>query len=144
MLLSFCFVLVLRCALTGKLGRLTWVRHSSPRSNTTYSYQCVQYFRVSKQWYGCTCLGFLTCAQLLLHAIAHGILRECALEADSGRIIPCRTGDSNPRQYCDFLLAYFQSGSLPAELSPPHSFTSRGRNNDDEVMLNVLRCQLTY
>ena len=27
-------------------------------------------------------------------------IRESAPEADSGRTIPCRTGDSNPRQYC--------------------------------------------
>ena len=32
----------------------------------------VQYFRVSRQWYGCRCLRFVTCAQLLMHAIAHG------------------------------------------------------------------------
>ena len=33
------------------------------------------YFCVSKQWWGCQCLGFLTCAQMLMHAIAH---RGCA------------------------------------------------------------------
>ena len=26
------------------------------RARATYSYQCVQYFRVSKQWYDCQCL----------------------------------------------------------------------------------------
>ena len=43
---------------------------------------------------------FLTCAQMLMHAIAHGActdtVTESALEVDSGRKIPCRTGDSNP------------------------------------------------
>jgi len=31
---------------------------------------CVQYLRVFKQWHGCQCLEFLTCAQMM-HAIAH-------------------------------------------------------------------------
>ena len=43
--------------------------------------------------------GSLTCAQMLMHAIAHGgrmdTLRESALKGDSGRKIPCRTGKSN-------------------------------------------------
>ena len=62
------------------------------------------YFSVSKQWYGCQCSGFLTRARMLMHAIAHAgctqTVRESAPEVDSGRKIPCRTGDSNPRQYC--------------------------------------------
>ena len=40
------------------------------------SYQRVQYFRVSKQWYGCQRLGFLTCWQVLMHAIVHGSCRN--------------------------------------------------------------------
>ena len=32
-------------------------------------------------------------------------VREPALEVDSGRKIPCRTGDSNPRQYCAWLFS---------------------------------------
>ena len=44
----------------------------------------------------------LTCAQMLMHAIAHGgcrdTVRESALKVDSGRKIPCRTGESNLRQ----------------------------------------------
>ena len=39
--------------------------------------------------------GALTCAQMLMHAIAHGGLRtpeESPLKVDSGRKIPCRTG----------------------------------------------------
>ena len=90
-------------------GRLTCARHSSRKSSATHSYQSVQYFRVSKEW----CLAasvrdFVTCAQMLMHATAHGgcedIVRESALEADSGRKIPFRTGDSNPRQYRAWLL----------------------------------------
>ena len=29
-------------------------------------------FLVSKQWYGCQCLGFLRCAQMLMHVIERG------------------------------------------------------------------------
>ena len=47
--------------------------------------------------YGCQCLGALTCAQMLMHAIAHGgctdTARESALKVDSARKIPCRTED---------------------------------------------------
>ena len=46
--------------------------------------------------------GSLTCAQILMHAIAHGgvrtHVRQSALKADSGRKIPCHTGESNLRQ----------------------------------------------
>ena len=84
------------------------------------------YLCVSKQWYtSCQCLGFLTRAQLLLHAFAHGgcTVRESALRVDSGRKIPWRTGDSkpgrkipwptrgsNPLQYCALA---FQWDALP-------------------------------
>ena len=72
-------------------------------------------------WYGCQRLGFLTCAQTLVHATAHGgctdTVRESALEADStGRKIPCRTGDSNPHQHCAWLF----SRTL-YQLSYPHT-----------------------
>ena len=69
-----------------------------PLSSATHSNQCVQYVPVSKQWYGCQCLGFLTRAQMLIQAIAHwgrtDTVRQSALEADSGRKILCSTGDS--------------------------------------------------
>ena len=46
--------------------------------------------------------GSLTCAQMLMHATAQvGVrihIRESALKLDSGRKIPCRTGESNLRQ----------------------------------------------
>ena len=71
-------------------GRLIWVWHSSRKNS-----ECVQYFPVSKDCgYGCQCLGFLTCAQILMHAFAHGgctdTVRESALQADSGRKISSR------------------------------------------------------
>ena len=58
-------------SLVGNWGHLTWVRHSSHKTSATHSYQCVQYLRVLKHWYGCQSLGFLTCPQMLLQAIAH-------------------------------------------------------------------------
>ena len=152
----------------------TWVWHSSHKSSTTHSYQHVQCFCVSRQWYGCQhvqcfcvsrqwygcqrvqcfcvsrqwygcqrvqcfCVSILSvfavflCVQtmvwlsvfamfLCVHTMVwlpvFGIfnvctddacnstqgcadtVRESALEADSGRKIPCHTGDSNPCQYC--------------------------------------------
>ena len=49
--------------------------------------------------------GSLTCAQMLMHTIAHGGVRThvrgSALKVDSGRKIPCRTGESNLRQRRD-------------------------------------------
>ena len=46
--------------------------------------------------------GYLQCAQMLMYAIAHGgcthTERESALKVDSGRKIPCRTGESNLRR----------------------------------------------
>ena len=101
--------------LIGSLSRvensdhLTWVRHSSHKSSATHSYQSVWYFRVSKQWHGCQCLGFLTCAQMLMQVIAHGgcsdTERESVLDVDSGRKMFCCARDSNPFQYCTWLFS---------------------------------------
>ena len=70
------------------------------KSSATHSNHCVWYFRVSKHWCSCQCLGFLTFAQMLMHALANGdctnTARESALKVDSGRIVPCRTEKSKP------------------------------------------------
>ena len=70
---------------------------------------------MSKQRYGCLCLGFLTCTQLLLHVIARmgwtDTVKESALNVDSGRKIPCCTGESNLPQWCASL-----TWALPTEL----------------------------
>ena len=60
-------------------------------------------------------MGSLTCAQMLMHAIAHeccrDTVRESALKVDSGRKIPCRTGiEPASRAY--------RSDALPTELYP--------------------------
>ena len=76
---------------------------------------------MSKQWYGCQCLRFLTCTQTLRHAIAHGgctdTLRESTLEVDSRRKIPCSTGDLKPCQYCPS-----HSDSANRAIPAPRSF----------------------
>ena len=70
-------------------SRLTWVRHSSCKTSATHSYQRVQYFGMFKQWFGCQCLGFLMCAQMLMYTIAYvgceDTVRESAQKVDSGR-----------------------------------------------------------
>ena len=60
---------------------------------------------------GIEILGFVTCAQMLMHAIDHwgctATVKESALKGDSGRKIPCRTWDSNPRQtFCVWLFSW--------------------------------------
>ena len=59
-----------------------------------------------------------------MHSIAHGgctdTVTESALEADSGREIPCRTVDSNLHQY----YAWFFSGThYQSELSQYYSWS---------------------
>ena len=80
-------------------------------------------FWVSKQWYGCQCLGFLTYAHNLIDAIANGnwmdTVRESALEVDSGRKIPCRTLGLEPTS---ILHLAFQPGMLLTELALPHYY----------------------
>ena len=60
-------------SLAGNSGGLAWERHNSRKSSGIHFYKCVSYFRVSKQWpCGHHGLGFLTCAHMLMNAIAHG------------------------------------------------------------------------
>ena len=52
--------------------------------------------------------GSLTCAQMLMHAIAHGgTARECALKVDSGRKKPV------PHRGIEPASASFRSDALP-------------------------------
>ena len=53
--------------------------------------------------------GSLTCAQMSMHAIAHGGVRapkKSALKVDSGKKIPCRTGESKLRRRRDGPMLY--------------------------------------
>ena len=74
LLLLLLLLLELHCPLAENSGRLTWVRQSSRESSATHSCLCRQSggFCVSKKWYGCQCLGFLTCAQMLMPTTVHG------------------------------------------------------------------------
>ena len=48
--------------------RVARVGHSSRKSSTTHSYQCVEYFLVSKQCYICQCFGFLMYSDIDVNA----------------------------------------------------------------------------
>ena len=96
------------------------VRHNRRTTSATHFYQSVHYFRVSKQRYGCQCLGFLTCTQMSMPAIAHGgctdNVRHSKLKVDSGSKNPLLHHGLEPESV---LRLSFQSDAVPAELSPP-------------------------
>ena len=81
------------------LGKAT----AAARAALPISTSVCSVFRVSKQWNGCQCLGFLTCAQMLMQAIALGGLyghrkRVCTGKLTlSGRKIPCRAPGTRTR-----------------------------------------------
>ena len=57
-LFAFFAFLVLPCPWREiQVGCLTCIKRSSRKNSATHSYQCVQYFPVSKRWYGCQCFG---------------------------------------------------------------------------------------
>ena len=72
-------------------------------------YLCVSIIHQTLSW----ATGSLSCAQMLMHAIAHaGVrthVRESSLKVDSGRKIPCRTRESNLRKW--------RAGPMLCELS---------------------------
>ena len=77
----------------------------------TDSYQCVQYFYVCKEWYGCQCLEFLSCAQMLMHATARVVctnsVTESALKVDPGR----KTGGEKTKKTQQQNIAVRESGT---------------------------------
>ena len=95
----------------GKFGFLSQEKASFRKSRTTHPTVHAECFSVSMIYQTLTwTTGSLTCAQTLMHAIAHGgvqtHVRESALRVDCGRKIPCRTGESNPRQRRDGPMLY--------------------------------------
>ena len=52
------------------LNKYFFVLYLGRKNNATHSYQCVYYFRVSKQCCGCQCFEFSTCEQMLMHMTA--------------------------------------------------------------------------
>ena len=103
-------------SLAGNSSRLTWVKHS--RRSVCNIFLCPD------NGVAAIVLDFLTCAQMLMHAIAHwdrtDTVRESALEIDSGREktkqknLPLRGVEP-----ASVLCLAFQSDVLSAELSPP-------------------------
>ena len=96
---------------------------------------------------------FVTCAYMLMHAIAHGgcstTTRESALKVDSGRKIPCCTGESNLRQYCAELfgpMCYQLSHLAPfGERSRQPGSVLTGGTHDDLSLnpANMMECYLS-
>ena len=112
------FFLALNSSLAGNSGRLTWVRLQQPQEQR-YPFLTVRsVFSCLHTRVWLRCVGFfLTCTQMLKHAIAHegctDTVRESALKVDSGRKIPCRTGESNlPQRRADPTL--YQLSCIPA------------------------------
>ena len=93
-------------------GRFTRVWHSSRKISATLCYRYVQYFRVSKQRYGCQCSGFFNVrTDVDAFDCTGGLYGHCQrVCSGSWHKNP---GDSNPGQYC----SWRQSDALPAELS---------------------------
>ena len=70
----FPFSLNTSLSFAGNLGRLTWVRQSRYKSSTTQLPSPISVcntFMWPKDGMTPSVLGFLTCAQMLMHAIAH-------------------------------------------------------------------------
>ena len=113
----------------GNSGCLTWARHSSPKSSATHSYLCVQHFPVSKQRYGCQRLGFVTCAQMLMHATAHGgrtnNVRESALEADSGRKYLAARGNQTRIGVASVFFGQMLYHSIPTPFQVPKTSSKK-------------------
>ena len=113
---TFFFKLLLFTIALSLMGFLSWkirvafsgesqLRHSRATQRTVHT-GCfiVSIIHRTLTW----TTGSLTCAQMLMHAIAHGgirtYVRESALKVDSGRKIPCCTGESNLHQQRDNLM----------------------------------------
>ena len=106
---------------------MTWVSHRSRKSSATHSYQCVQYFRVSKQWCVCQCLGFLTCAHYYVDACdctgtgLYGHRKRVCTEGclwEEKSPLPHRHRGLEP---ASVLRLAFQSNALATELFPPEA-----------------------
>ena len=93
---------VILVTLLGKAQQLQEQRH-------LFLSVCAVFSCIQTMMYGCQCLGFLMCTQILMHVITHrgfaDTVSEFALKVDSGRKITCRSRDSNLRQFCAWLLS---------------------------------------
>ena len=66
-------------------------------------------FRVSKQWYGCQCLKFVMCTQMLMHAIVQASVPLSVSH------FSCKTGA------CGFTILYKQTSSVQCKMVSMHS-----------------------
>ena len=93
----------------GNSDRLSRARHNTTRAALPIPTSVCSISVCPNSAMAASVWGLLTCTQMLMHAIAHGgctdTVRETALEVDSGRKVPCRTRDSNPRQHCAWLFS---------------------------------------
>ena len=105
--------------LAGNSGRVTWVRHSSRTSSATHSYECEQYVRLHKQCYGCMCLAFLTCAETLRDATAHGGCTDTVRVCTESRLWEKKFLPRQGLEPASVLRLAFQSDAVSTELSPP-------------------------
>ena len=91
---------------------------------------------VPTQWYGSHFSGSFNVRKMLMHVAAHGgctdTVRETTPEVDSGRKIPCRTGDSNPSQYCSWLFS-----RTFCQLSYPCPFTFEALKPEENTRLGL-------
>ena len=64
---------LLSLSLAGNSGRLTWVRLQQPQEQCyPFLSVCAVFLCVQTMVYGCQCLGFSTCAQMLNRVTTHG------------------------------------------------------------------------
>ena len=81
--------------------------------------------------------GIFNVRKMLMHVTAHGgcrdTVRETTPEADSGRKMPCRTGDSNASQYCSWLFSrsFYQ-------MSYPCPYTFEALKPEENTRLGLL------
>ena len=104
----------------GNSDCLTWVKHSSCKNSATHSYQCVKYFRVSKQWCGCQCWGFFyMCTDVDACVCTQGLFRHRKRVCTGRWLWEKNSLPHRGLEPTSVLCLAFQSDTLPAELSPP-------------------------
>ena len=64
----------------GNSGHLSWMRLQLHQEQRYPLLPLCAVFLSVRQWHGCQCLGYLTCAQMLMHAIAG---RGCTKTSES-------------------------------------------------------------
>ena len=119
------FLHMIHLYLAEKFGCHALARLQQPQE---HSYLCGQYFRVSRQWCGCQCLGFLTCAQMLRCVVAHrgctDTVRESVLKVESGAKIPSLYTGVEPMSVLCLVFQSVYCATLPPP-PPPHQTSAK-------------------